>query len=214
MKYPIYKNTVGDVKINIPDSLMEEERLSFTLIEEEEKPASVTGYSDGEWIHFEQDGDTFLGPEVKAPVLIYAVKDQLLEVDGIIYSISQGFAYYYSVSKLDNQSVELKNVLEVGGVYYPITNYGGCFNQCDNITSLTFPGSSMSFDNNSMNIQSGLREIHLKALDPILYNNIENAFGQKDLSEVVLYVPKGSLEVYKQSVFANLFVNILEEELS
>ena len=210
MKFPVYINEWGDVKIEAPDSVGEGEDLYFTV-----EPRQERGF----WCF--NDGNSSSAPlvdgkhclsNVTGPVLLCVSEYAKYTIDGVTYNIGiESIAYYAEADQPKTSSVELKSIIQIDGIYYDVLSYNGCFNQYENIESIVFPSSPMIFYSNTINKQVGLKEIHAKLLDPTKYQGIEDAFGEKDLSGVTLYVPKGCTEIYKQSAPWNRFGEIVEE---
>ena len=216
--YPVYTNVQGNVTIDVPSEIAEGETLYFTIGRGAGVEGSGVGASHGgKNCDIESDGNSqYHISDIKGPVLIYVQEMKT-------YTTADGITYFGSMNSFtisdsrkgmtqpSSSSVELKNVVQIDGVNYWVQNYQGCFNEYENVTSMTFPNTVMYFGANSIDKQIGLKEIHAKAIDPSHYD-IDEAFGTKDLSGVTLYVPQGYLDAYKQSVFGSLFTTIVEED--
>ena len=211
--YPVYTNIQGNKTINAPSEIAEGETLYFTV--GGVSGGSLGAYNGGEGCGIGLDDNSqYYISNVKGPVLLHAEEGRTYTTaDGVTYSgpMNSFEIIDRRATQPSSSSVELKNVVQIDGVNYWVQNYQGCFNEYENVTSMTFPNTVMYFGANSIDKQIGLKEIHAKAIDPSHYD-IDEAFGTKDLSGVTLYVPQGYLDAYKQSVFGSLFTTIVEED--
>ena len=212
--YPVYTNIQGNKTINAPSEIAEGETLYFTV--GGVSGGSLGAYNGGESCGLELDDNSqYYIPNIKGPVLLHAEEGRTYTTaDGVTYSgpMNSFEIIDRRATQPSSSSVELKNRVQIDGVNYWVQNYNGCFNEYESVTSITFPNTVMYFGANSIDKQTGLKEIHAKAIDPSHYNYIKEAFGTKDLSGVTLYVPQGYLDAYKQSVFGSLFTTIVEED--
>ena len=216
--HPVYTYTHGDIEIDCPTEIADGEDLYFGM-----KGGSGSYFTfvfvDGVRKIFESDGLEYISEEnryclhnVTGPVLLEMLEETTCEVDGLLYKLSAWYNADLAINQLlDISSLELKNVITVGDKTYRILDYKGQFNANASIASITFPNSDLKFYSGSIDNQPGLREIHAKAIDPAKYDGIEEAFGNKDLSEVTLYVPGGCADLYAASAPWNRFKEIKEE---
>ena len=213
--HPVYINEQGSMTIDAPSEVADGETLNFKL---GAGAGHISVTQNGAWCSIEGMNKDYFVSNVKGPILICARSEEYYTTeDGNFYVVANTREALYNweleSSLQPSSSVELKNMVEINGVNYSVRNYvgWGCFNEYENVTSLTFPNTFMYFSPNSIDKQVGLKEIHAKALDPTEYKGIEEAFGEKDLSEVTLYVPRGYVQVYESSAPWNRFKEIVEE---
>ena len=91
-------------------------------------------------------------------------------------------------------SIEIPNSVKKIGV--------DAFFNCTNLNSIVIPGSVTEIGDGAFIGCDSLTEIHLKHVSPV---DFSGAFANLNLSEISVYVPKGSVEVYKNDPFYKQF---------
>lgn len=90
------------------------------------------------------------------------------------------------------------------------------FNACRQLRSVYIPDGLTSIPNYSFQACDSLKEFHIRSVKPLSIT--ENAFGAGDvktpISSASLFVPKGSLDAYKNADIWSEFANIIEEDIS
>ena len=214
--HPVYINLQGnDIDINGPTEVVDGEDFQFEIVGGE-GGSSLSVYQDGQSANIEPDGNVITVKNVTGTILISVSQAYYFTVDGVRYRTYVGSLDAFAdgdnaVEVAPSSSVELKNYVEYEGVLYWVQSYYGCYNRFDNITSLTLPNTSMFYSSNTMNTLNGLKELHVKALSPDKYPMINDAFGDKDLTGVTLYVPEGCSGNYTGEPWSR-FGSIKEEE--
>ena len=215
--HKVYTNTWGNIDINAPETVEDGATLTFSL-EKGDIVYNVMAYYNG--MHEQpnwQDNNTLTLENVKTDVLLFAFENKVVTIDGVQFSIDEGYgsetAAYLYAGQPESNEVVVKNVIEVDGSIYPMRDYNGAFNEYDNITSITFPNTPIMIVSCE---QKGLKEIHLKALNPENYysagfGSMDLAFGDMDLSQITLFVPEGTEDVYGQMSPWNKFKIETEE---
>ena len=215
--HKVYTNTWGNIGINAPETVEDGATLTFSL-EKGDIVYNVMAYYNG--MHEQpnwQDNNTLTLENVKTDVLLFAFENKVVTIDGVQFSIDEGYgsetAAYLYAGQPESNEVVVKNVIEVDGSIYPMRDYNGAFNEYDNITSITFPNTPIMIVSCE---QKGLKEIHLKALNPENYysagfGSMDLAFGDMDLSQITLFVPEGTEDVYGQMSPWNKFKIETEE---
>ena len=87
--------------------------------------------------------------------------------------------------------------------------WAGTFQGCTNLISITIPSSVATIQSWAFRRCTSLKEIHLKHKNP---KNFAEAFKDIDPSNVTIYVPKGSVKAYRNSIHYKSFKAIIEEE--
>ena len=87
--------------------------------------------------------------------------------------------------------------------------WAGTFQGCTSLISITIPSSVATIQSWAFRRCTSLREIHLKHKNP---KNFAEAFKDIDPSNVTIYVPKGSVKAYRNSIHYKSFKAIIEEE--
>ena len=214
--HPVYINLQGnDIDINGPTEVADGEDFQFEIVGGE-GGSSLSVYQDGKSVNIIPDGNVITVKNVTGTILISVSQAYYFTVDGVRYRTYVGSLDAFAdgdnaVEVAPSSNVELKNYVEYDGVLYWVQNYYGCYNRFDNITSLTLPNTSMFYSSNTMNTLNGLKELHVKALSPDKYPMINDAFGDKDLTGVTLYVPEGCSGNYTGEPWSR-FGSIKEEE--
>lgn len=103
-----------------------------------------------------------------------------------------------------------KNVTSIG--------YNAFYN-CTSLQSITLPDCIVSIGSGAFDNCLGLTEIHCKmTMIPTItkpdYFLSENIFTNVDKSKCILYVPKGTYQIYRSAINWGSFANIIEEETS
>ena len=80
---------------------------------------------------------------------------------------------------------------------------------CTNLISITIPSSVATIQSWAFRRCTSLKEIHLKHKNP---KNFAEAFKDIDPSNITIYVPKGSVKAYRNSIHYKSFKTIIEEE--
>ena len=78
------------------------------------------------------------------------------------------------------------------------------FDCCEGLTSITLPSSLKQIHDYAFNGCDNLKEVHCKSITPPSINSSYNNFH----NEVVIYVPKGTREAYREA--SRLFENVVE----
>ena len=213
--HKVYTYAHENVVINCPSEIADGEDLYFSA-ECESGSYFAFVFHDGMrelYPEYNSEENSYCLRNVQGPVLLEILEETIYEVDGLKYKLSAWHnAHLESSNQPGFSSLELKSSIAVGDEYYEIRDYTGQFNYEESIASIIFPNTHFIFYPNSMNVQSGLREIHATALNPNKYENIEEAFGDKDLSEVTVYVLKGCAELYAATSPWNRFKEVIEED--
>ena len=105
-----------------------------------------------------------------------------------------------------NGCTSLKSITIPEGV--PVI-WAGTFQGCTNLISITIPSSVATIQSWAFRRCTSLKEIHLKHKNP---KNFAEAFKDIDPSNVTIYVPKGSVKAYRNSIHYKSFKTIIEEE--
>ena len=88
----------------------------------------------------------------------------------------------------------------------------GAFYACKSLESITLPASLKVIDEKSewvFNLCSSLKEIHANMTTPM---NIPQAvFDQSTYDSATLYVPTGCKSIYQETMYWDMFTNIVEE---
>lgn len=94
----------------------------------------------------------------------------------------------------------------------------GAFNNCKSLLSLTLPVSIDSIGSHAFDDCLELREIHcqMTTLPTIIFSDYlsESIFTNVDTTICILYVPKGTYEIYRSARNWGSFAHIVEEETS
>ena len=212
--HPVYINLQGNgISIDAPKEVADGEDLRFKVVIGDATGLILKVYQGRESADVMRDGGDMIVRNVTGAILISVSQDSYFTVDGVGYRtyVSSVNAFPQQVETAPSSSVELKGFVEHDGVTYRVENYFGCYDWFDNITSFTLPNTSMFYSPNAMSGMSGLKELHVKALSPDKYHDINDAFGNKDLSGVTLYVPQGCAGNYTGEPWSR-FGSIKEEE--
>lgn len=90
------------------------------------------------------------------------------------------------------------------------------FNACRQLRSVYIPDGLTSIPNYTFQACDSLKEFHIRCIKPSTIT--ESAFGAGDvktpISSASLFVPKGSLDAYKNADIWSEFANIIEEDIS
>ena len=105
-----------------------------------------------------------------------------------------------------NGCTSLKSITIPEGV--PVI-WAGTFQGCTSLISITIPSSVATIQSWAFRRCTSLKEIHLKHKNP---KNFAEAFKDIDPSNVTIYVPKGSVKAYRNSIHYKSFKTIIEEE--
>lgn len=90
----------------------------------------------------------------------------------------------------------------------------GAFYACKSLESITLPASLTKIDEKSewiFNLCTSLKEIHANMSTPM--NIPQSIFDQGTYDSATLYVPQGCKTVYQGTMYWDMFVNIVEEEV-
>ena len=82
------------------------------------------------------------------------------------------------------------------------------FDCCEELTSITLPSSLVQIHDYAFNGCNNLKEVYCKASTPPLLNSFYSNYHK----DVVLYVPSGTLETYKNDDLMGSFQNVVELE--
>lgn|GEM_PF-197813 len=194
--HKVYTCVYGDATINCPAEIGDGEDLSFSATVAEENHLTFNITQDGGYHSFDGSGNAGVIKNVKGTIRIEAV------VGGYQY-IQDNEKYTYSVDQMlpatyqgledgsDPSKATIRNFLRVNGItreIWYLSRY-----HFSNATSLDLPPYISFGSNDSFLADCGrLQELHLLSPYPEGYTGIERAFGGKDLSGVILYVPSGS----------------------
>jgi hypothetical protein len=118
--------------------------------------------------------------------------------DGEVY-ISK-LLYKYKGEMPSNTSVVVKE-----GTEYICQSAFDC---CEELTSITLPSSLKQIHDYAFNGCDNLKEVYCKSLTPPSINSSYNNFH----NDVVIYVPKGTREAYREA--SRLFENVVEIDFS
>jgi hypothetical protein len=82
------------------------------------------------------------------------------------------------------------------------------FDCCEELTSITLPSSLKQIHDYAFNGCDNLKEVYCKSLTPPSINSFYNNFH----NDVVIYVPKGTREAYREA--SSLFENVMETDFT
>ena len=94
------------------------------------------------------------------------------------------------------------------------TIWPNAFRGCKGLTSVSIPNSVIELDWEVFNGCSGLTAIYSKIMNPqnVVYGGM--VFENVDKQNCKVYIPKGTLEIYKATSPWNEFYNLIEEEVA
>ena len=92
-----------------------------------------------------------------------------------------------------------------------VTSIGDyAFYHCESLTSVNIPDGVTSIGNSAFRFCYFLNEVHLQSTTPPTLSNA-NAFSNTP-SDMVIYVPQGTLEAYQQATNWTTYANQMQEE--
>ena len=220
IKHKVYTNVYGDATINCPNEVADGDTLFFSVEKSSQEVItySLQAFCEDKWFpskeigHNENDHNQRYIANVTGDVLIHCEVAENKTVNGETYAVfpSSSQGSLISVQSAP-ASVELKNVIEVDGRKYSINDYHRVFyNEYSNVQSITLPNSPFNISG-SLGTLEGLTDLYAKAIDPKVYSNFSQVFGEKDLSGVTLHVPAGCTSTYEALGLG--FKEIVEEPL-
>ncbi len=118
--------------------------------------------------------------------------------DGEVYI--RNLLYKYKGEMLSNTSIIVKE-----GTEYICQSAFDC---CEELTSITLPSSLKQIHDYAFNGCINLKEVYCKSLTPPSINSSYNNFH----NDVVIYVPKGTREAYREA--SSLFENVVEVDFT
>ncbi|MBR5038963.1 MAG: leucine-rich repeat domain-containing protein [Prevotella sp.] len=96
-----------------------------------------------------------------------------------------------------------------------VTSIGfAAFSGCNGLTSISIPNSVTSIENDAFRNCSGLTEVISLVSDPFPTNATQSIWYGVNTSEIPLYVPVGTKELYEATEGWNVFTNIIERGIS
>lgn len=220
--HKVYTCVYGNATINCPEEIGDGEDFTFTsTLPEARHHLTFNITQDGKMrsVEFGNSDDGII-KNVKGTILINAVEGgypyvqgrerYTCYVDHILPAIFKGFTDNVSVSH-----VTMRNFLKVNNrvqrIWYPSFNSS----HYANVTSVNLPPyHTFGSTDDLLSGCDKLQEVHLLNGSSSGYQNIEKGFGNKDLSNVTLYVPEGSKAEFSNSKFFGRFKEIKEEKMS
>ena len=160
--HPVYTNIQGNgISIKGPTEVADGETLRFEIVGDDEYSLEIWQDESPVLDHnFEQELNTVTVRNVTGTILINLSQAYYFTLDGVRYKtyVNSVVAFADVVEATPPSNVELKNFVEHDGVTYIVGDYNGCYNQFDNITSLTLPNTWLTCSPNSLNGMKGLKE--------------------------------------------------------
>lgn len=119
-------------------------------------------------------------------------------VDGVLFSADGMTLHIYPCAKADEEYIIPEGVTSIGS-----------FSGNTNIRSITIPTTLQSLSAYAFKDCNSLSSLIVKIFYPIY----TGAFTEENYEKVTLYVPKGSLEIYRDMMYWKDFKNIQEMEM-
>ncbi|MBQ4161652.1 MAG: hypothetical protein IJD84_01985 [Parabacteroides sp.] len=221
-KHKVCLYTYGNLTVDCPTVVENGKDLNFSVKRTDDVDYYVSVYRGTKVSSVntvETSSDNYVLDKVETPVTVYVIAYDKVTVDGEVYNITPSslVSYCSSPNTSISSKLELKNVITVDGKNYPVTSYTGVYNDIKTITSITLPSIPSSFNRYSFNIssiakQTGLKEVHVKSVDPTVYN-VSCYQTNNHVEDIILYVPTGCKEAYKAKAPWKEFKEIIEEPM-